>query len=254
MVGRLMWPLASAVLAVVTLQVASATGLLPAKYFPDVPALATATRNQLGNDVFWAAVRDTLHSSIVGLLIAAGIAIPLGIAIGLSSTLFYASRFLIEFIRPIPSVALIPLLILLYGTGFQTKVVLVVLSATSPILIQAIYGVHDADPTSIKTARSFQVSAARRLLWVILPGALPFIATGVRISASLALLISVSTEVIIGSPGLGREIGVASQSGATAVMYTYILATGVLGIILTALLSRAERRFLSWSVAHRGRA
>ena len=93
-------------------------------------------------------------------------------------------------------------------------------AATWPLLMQTLYGVQDVDPVATDTARSFGFSRAQRLLRVTLPSAVPYIATGVRISAAVALILAVTAELVIGSPGLGREINIARQGEATSTSCT----------------------------------
>jgi ABC-type nitrate/sulfonate/bicarbonate transport system permease component len=162
-----------------------------------------------------------------------------------------ALRAVIEFLRPIPSVALIPLAVLVWGTGLESKVFLAAFASTWPLLMQTLYGVQDVDPIATDTARSFGFSRSQRLLRVTLPSAVPYIATGVRISAAVALILAVTAELVIGAPGLGREINLARQGGAVDLLYALIAVTGLLGWGLNAGLTRVERRVLHWHPSHR---
>ena len=160
-------------------------------------------------------------------------------------------RTIIEFQRPIPSVALIPLAILIYGTGMQSKVFLAAFAATWPLLIQSIYGVRDLDPVQRETAQSFRIPRRDRLLKVSLPGAIPYIATGLRISSATSLVLVVTAELVIGAPGLGRAINTARAGGVPELMYALTIATGLLGWLLNVVLSKAEARALHWHPSHR---
>ena len=249
---RWLWPLASATLALTVLQLAVMAGALPSRYFPDVPELLDAFGTALGTQVFWTAVLDTVGSTAAGFTLAALIAVPTGVLVGRSAVLFHATRFLIEFLRPIPVVAIIPLVVLLYGTGFEATLLLVVFAALFPILLQTVYGVRDTDPVALDTARSYRLGRLRELFVVVLPSALPFVATGLRISASLALLVALSTEIVIGAPGLGQQIVLAQSGNATAQMYALILATGLLGVLFNGLLTRAAKMAAPWAAQRRG--
>ena len=124
-------------------------------------------------------------------------------------------------------------------------------AATWPLLMQTLYGVQDVDPVATDTARSFGFSRPQRLLRVTLPSAVPYIATGVRISAAVALILVVTAELVIGAPGLGREINLARQGGGVDLMYALILATGLLGWGVNVLFTRVERRVLHWHPSQR---
>jgi ABC-type nitrate/sulfonate/bicarbonate transport system permease component len=207
--------------------------------------------SQLAESRFWSAIANTLQGWVLGLGIAMALGIPLGVIIGSSRWLFRALRVPIEFLRPIPSVALIPLAVLIYGTGLESKVFLAAFASFWPLLIQTIYGVQDVDPVATDTARSFGLGRLARLWHITLPGAVPYIATGVRISSAVSLILVVTAELVIGSAGLGREINTARSGGNLEVMYALILATGLLGWVLNIVTMRAEKRMLRWHPSQR---
>jgi ABC-type nitrate/sulfonate/bicarbonate transport system permease component len=226
-------------------------GVLPSDHFPPISETLSTLFDQLGESRFWEAVGNTLEGWALGLGIAAGLAIPIGIVIGSSRLLYRATRGVIEFLRPIPSVALIPLAILIYGTGLQSKVFLAAFASFWQVLVATLYGVQDVDPVATDTARSFGFSRPQRLLRVTLPSALPYIATGVRIASAVSLILTVTAELVIGAAGLGRSINLARSGGNEELMYALILATGVLGLLLNAVFQRVERRVLHWHPSQR---
>jgi ABC-type nitrate/sulfonate/bicarbonate transport system permease component len=235
----------------VLFELVSRSGLINSHYFPPVSQMFRALWDELGQKSFWTAVGDTMEGWALGLGIAAVLAIPIGIVVGSSRLSYRALRGVIEFLRPIPSVALIPLAVLVYGTGLQSKVFLAVYASFWPILVQALYGVQDVDPVAMDTARSFGFGRLERLRRVTLPSALPYVATGLRISAAVSLILVVTAELVIGAPGLGREINVARQGGATDLMYGLIIVTGLLGWLINAVFVRLERRALHWHPSYR---
>jgi ABC-type nitrate/sulfonate/bicarbonate transport system permease component len=227
------------------------TDVLPERHVPTMTDTLARLWDLLGTSEFWTAVGNTLQGWALGLGIAAGLAIPIGIVLGSSHLLYRSVRFVIEFLRPIPSVALIPLAVLIYGTGLESKVFLAAFASFWPLLVQTLYGVRDIDPVATDTARSFGLGAAEQLWRIKLPSALPYIATGIRISSSVALILTVTGELVIGSPGLGRAINVARSGGAIELMYALIIATGILGWLLNILAAQAERRVLHWHPSYR---
>jgi ABC-type nitrate/sulfonate/bicarbonate transport system permease component len=222
------------------------TETISSRHFPPPSEMFAALADEVTTADFWAAVGHTMQGWAVGLAVACAIAIPAGIVIGSSGLLYRSLRGVIEFLRPIPSVALIPLAVLVYGSGLESKVFLATFASLWPLLMQTLYGVQDVDPVATDTARSFGFSRGQRLLRVTLPSAVPYIATGIRISAAVALILVVTAELVIGAPGLGREINIARQSEAVDIMYALIAVTGLLGWGLNAALSRVERRVLHW--------
>ena len=237
------------------LELASRLDLLPHREFPPlVSVTGTTLLDQLPLPAFWADVLATLEGWAIGLGLAALLAFPAGILVGSNRTAYRMVRAPIEFLRPIPSVALIPLAVLVFGTQLPDKVFLVTFACFWPLLFQTIYGVQDVDPVAIDTARSFGIGRAGRLLFVTLPSAAPYLATGLRISSSVALILAVTSELVVGVPGLGHSINVAQSSGDYALMYALIAVAGLLGVALNAGFRAVERRALRWHPSERGTA
>jgi ABC-type nitrate/sulfonate/bicarbonate transport system permease component len=249
------WALAwlSVAVVLVLFEVLPRIGGLPRDHFPPISETLITLGEQLTESRFWEAVGETLKGWALGLGIAAVLAIPLGVVIGSSRLLYRSMRGLIEFLRPIPSVALIPLAILVYGTGLQSKVFLAAFASFWQVLVATLYGVQDVDPVASDTARSFGFSRAQRLFRVTLPSAVPYIATGLRIASAVSLILTVTAELVIGAAGLGRSINIARSGGNEELMYALIIATGVLGLLLNAVFLRAERRVLHWHPSQRER-
>jgi ABC-type nitrate/sulfonate/bicarbonate transport system permease component len=240
--------------ALLTWEVLSRADVLPSRSFPPATAVARALFEETAGAELWIALGQTLEGWALGLGLASALAVPLGILIGSSRLLYGMSKALIEFLRPIPSVALIPLAVLVYGTGLQTKLFLVTFASFWPILFQAIYGVQDVDPVAQDTARAFGFGRMQRLLRVTLPSAAPYIATGLRISSSVALVLAVTAELIVGVPGVGKVINAAQSGGAYALMYALIVVAGLLGLLLNLGFRAAERRLLRWHPSQREEA
>jgi len=221
-------------------------GLVSRTSLPPFSEMMKALAQEMGNGEFWSSVAATLQGWFIGLAIAMVLGVLLGMLIGGTPILREFTASTIEFLRPIPSVALIPLAILLYGTGIESTLLLVVYAAFWQVLIQVLYGVQDVDPVVRETAKSYRfrrVSIVRHVLW---PTALPYIMTGLRLAATVALVLAITAELIIGSPGIGKLIATAQSGGAYALMYALVIVTGLLGVAVNLLARMAERRMLSW--------
>ena len=167
--------------------------------------------------------------------------------IGTSRTLRDATSLLVELLRPFPAVALIPLAILLFGLDTPMRRNVVAFAALWPILINTIYGVRGTDRFLHDVARTSGVGLAGRLVRVTLPAALPSIATGIRISASLALLVCVTAEFVLGtSGGIGSYMSVQQNAVRIPELYGAILAVALLGYLINVGLRAAERRAIFW--------
>ena len=189
----------------------------------------------------------TLETYAQGLLLAIAIGVPAGVLIGTSRTLRDATSPLVELLRPIPAVALIPLAILLFGLDTPMRRNVVAFAALWPILINTIYGVRGTDRFLHDVARTSGVGPAGRLVRVTLPAALPSIATGIRISASLALLVCVTAEFVLGtSGGIGSYMSVQQNAVRIPELYGAILAVALLGYLINVGLRAAERRAIFW--------
>ncbi|MHA6781220.1 ABC transporter permease [Pseudonocardia saturnea] len=237
------------------LELAVRAGLLPAAWFPPPTEIIPAFAALVTTGELFPPVGQTLQGWVLGIVAATAVAVPLGVLIGSSDLAHRMSRFLLEFLRPIPPVALIPAAVLIFGSNLDMKVFLIAFGTFWPVLLQTVYGVHDVDPTARDTARSYGLGR-RAVLWrIILPSALPYLATGLRIAAAIGLILAVTSEIVVGVPGIGVRITDAqSAGGAEALMYAWILAAGLLGWVLNGLLQTAERRLLHWHTSFRGEA
>lgn len=236
---------------VALLEVVPRIGIVPSEYLPPASRIAVALADEAGQQRFWIALGDTARTWGIGLAIAVGAGVVAGVVIGSVPILRAFTASTVEFLRPIPSVALIPLAVLLYGTGMTATLLLVVYASFWQVLVQVLHGVADLDPVASDTARSYRLSTASRIRWLIWPTALPYVVTGVRLATAVALILTITGELIIGTPGLGKEIAVAQSSGAVPAMYALIVVTGVLGVLANLATRAAERRVLAWHPSQR---
>ena len=195
----------------------------------------------------------TIGAAALGLLVAAALAVPAGTLLGASRSTQAASRALIEFLRPIPSVALIPLAILIFGHGTSMKVAIIAYAAVWPILFNAVVGVHSVDPLTKDAARTFGLGRLAILVRVELPSALPFVVTGIRVAAAIALILAISTELLAGGrAGIGIWMLEVGAAGTRAdLLYAGTVVAGLLGWAINAIMVHAERRLLAWQPALR---
>ncbi|MEV0481683.1 ABC transporter permease [Streptomyces sp. NPDC050508] len=233
-------------------EVVPRVGIVKEAYFPPTSRIASAFWDELKDGAFWSALGDTLTGWALGLAIAVGAGIVVGVLLSVVPHLREATASTIEFLRPIPSVALIPLAVLLYGTELKSVLLLVVYASFWQILIQVLYGVQDVDPVAEETARSYGLGTWARVRHVLWPSALPYVMTGVRLAAAVALILTITAELVIGAPGLGATIAVAQASQAVPEMYALIVVTGLLGLLINVGARTVERRALAWHQSVRG--
>ena len=184
-----------------------------------------------------------------GYAIAAGLGISLGILMGWSRRIDCLLEPLVELIRPIPKPALVPPLFLFLGIGLPTMLTIVALVAFFPILINTAQGVRAIDPVLMNTARTFRASRATILLRVVLPGALPSIMTGLRVSLALGLILAILAEMLAGNGGIGFAVLDLQRSFDTPEMYAWLIILAALGLALTAAFDAIEKRAVPWRAA-----
>jgi len=221
-------------------------GLIDAKYLPPASEVVMALVRDLGLTAFWVSVGETMKAWFLGLVLAIVLAVVVGFVIGSSTFLRRATNSTVEFLRPIPSVALIPLAVLLFGVKLESSLMLITYAAFWQVLIQVLYGVADVDMVANNTAKTYGLGPLARIRYVVFPTALPYLMTGVRLAATVALVLAITAELVIGSPGLGREIALAQSGGAISGMYALVLATGLIGVVINALMRLIEKKTLSW--------
>ncbi|HKY06605.1 MAG TPA: ABC transporter permease [Candidatus Binatia bacterium] len=188
----------------------------------------------------------TLERFLTGYLIAAALGITLGIVLGYFQRWHDFLGIVIELLRPMPSVAIIPVAILSLGIGDSMIVAVTVYASIWSILINTIDGVRNIESTLVNTGRTFRLSR-RRILWqIILPGAAPYIVTGLRIALSIALILVTTAEMIAASKGLGFYILDQERSMNSANMYAGIIIVAALGYALNRSFVAVEARALKW--------
>lgn len=231
-------------------------GIVRRAYLPPASEVVARAVRLAGDPVFLDGVGATLRAWASGLGLACAIAVPLGLLLGTSPLAGAAVRTLVEFLRPLPSVALIPLVSLLLGTGTRTEVALITYACVWPVLFNTVYGLGEVDPLAKETLRAFGFGRLSVLLRVELPATAPFVAAGVRISAAVALILAVATELL---SGFGEGLGVFLAQAQTATdgsrdVLAGVVWAGALGLVLNGALVWAERRLFPWTPDHRRRA
>jgi NitT/TauT family transport system permease protein len=226
---------------------------IPVSVLPRISTILDQAARLAGDGRFLADVGATVEAWALGLLLAIVIAVPLGLVLGSLPGVRYATRAIVEFLRPVPSVALILLVSLVVGSGLRMTLTLIIYGCGWPILYNTISGLDDVDPVARDTLRAFGFGRASVVWLVSLRSAAPFIATGIRIASAVALILDIGAGYVVGRiNGAGIGAFIADASSGTADMPQILAATlwaGILGLVLNALLLVAERRLLPWHYA-----
>jgi ABC-type nitrate/sulfonate/bicarbonate transport system permease component len=251
--GRMTLGLVGVALVLATWQLLTVTKVLDPTAVPTMTTTLSRLFQALGTTKLWVGVGQTLEGMAVGFALGSAAGIVIGALLGASSFAYRSSFLVIEFFKTIPVITLLPLAVLLFGTTLKMKVLIVVFGVFFPTVVQTIYGVRSIDPVISDTARAFGLGRRTRFLTVTIPSAAPYLATGLRLGATAALLLDVVAELVAGGSGLGLQILQGEAGGAISYSYALIILTGTIGVLLVIGLTAIERRVLSWHELYRQR-
>jgi ABC-type nitrate/sulfonate/bicarbonate transport system permease component len=204
-------------------------------------AIATALVGAFGDGSILTATRDTLIPAFTGLLIGGAIGLVFGIALGIFSVFDRLMEVTIEALRPIPSIALLPIALIALGFGYRMEIVIVAFACIWPVLILSRAAVGSIEPRLIEVSRALRLSPADRVRKIIIPAALPRIFLAFRLAAGIALIVAVTVEIAINPIGLGAAIMTAQQALRPDLMLAYLVWIGTVGYLLNTGLVVAQR-------------
>lgn len=203
------------------------------------PATATVFRlaSLTGDSNFLSDLGQTLSHWGLGLLVSIALAVPAALLIARSPFLDRSTAGSIDFMRSVPPIVILPMVLVIAGTGQFGVLVLVVFGAIWPMLLSSIAGVRSIDPLLFDTAEAFRFKRWRVIWSITAPAALPQVLAGVRVAAGIALVVAVVTEFVGSVQGLGQYIVIAQLSSNFVGMYAAILAVGIVGLLTNGLIS-----------------
>ncbi|MGJ9417056.1 ABC transporter permease [Massilia sp. CMS3.1] len=191
----------------------------------------------------------SLYRVVVGFAIGGALALPLGLAMGAIPAVYAWMNPLVQILRPIPPIAYIPLAILWFGLGNPPAVFLIALGAFFPVLMNTIAGVRQVDGIYLRAARSLGAGPGTVFLRVILPAAVPYILSGVRIGIGTAFIVVIVSEMIAVNNGLGFRILEAREYFWSDKIIAGMITIGMLGLAIDIGMNRLNNYLLRW---HRG--
>ena len=233
-------------------QLLSQAGLIRPLILPPPTKVAGAFWELLGNGQLPKHIWISVLRVLEGFGLAALIGISLGIGIGLSKTLDRLTDLIFQVIRPIPPIAWIPLAILWFGIDELSKIYIIFLGAFFPIFVNVIEGIRNTDQKYLEVARILEVPRWKFIRQVVIPGVLPYITTGLRVSLGVAWMCVVAAELIAANRGVGYLINDARQLSQTDVVLVGMITIGVTGKVMDSLLKRLESRLVGWKVSYTG--
>ncbi|MGQ4273850.1 ABC transporter permease [Terrihabitans sp. B22-R8] len=239
-------PLITFVLIIGAWSYATGPGGLPAYLLPAPGDVARALWTGLAGGEFWPHIQFTLTSTLVGYVLGSIAAVIAGVFVAESRTF---ERFVFPYIvaiQAMPKVALAPLILVWFGFGLASKVVLVGLICFFPLLVNTIGGIRRADPELIAMARSFSRSSLWIFLHIKLPAAASAIFAGLEIGIVLALIGAIVGEFVASERGVGYLIGSATVNMNVAVMFAGVVILAVFGVLGSTLVRALQRRVVFW--------
>jgi len=188
------------------------------------------------------ATRDTLATAFAGLAIGGSVGLLIGIILGVLPVADRLMEATIESIRPIPSIAILPIALIALGFGYRLEITIVSFACMWPLLILTRAAVRGVEPRLMEVSRALRLSPDQRITKIVVPAALPRIFVAFRLAAGIALIVSVTVEIAINPIGLGHAIMTAQQALRPELMLAYLVWLGIVGWGLNALLVLAQQR------------
>ena len=227
-------------------ELSARAGWIVSAYWPPVSHILAAAVAQFAGGEILLSLAATLRRAAIGYIAGSAAGITLGIVLARNRLLRYALLPLIEIVRPMPTPAVIPPLILFLGVDDALKIFIVALASFFPVFTNSFAGVAAIDDTLIQTARTFRTSALRLLYGVVFPATLPAIAAGLRTATSLALVVAVLSEMIAGSSGIGYYLVETQYAMRPDLMYAAVFYLAVTGYALNRIFLALEARLIPW--------
>lgn len=221
-------------------------GALDTRFFPPPSAIAGAFPPLLRSGELLDHTATSLGRIVIGFLIGALPALVLGIAMGLSRLLRAALNPMIGALYPIPKTAILPLLLLIFGTGEASKYAAVAIGVFFLVLLNTVSGVLSIEPVYLDVGRNFGASPLQIFRTVALPGALPLIFTGIRLGWGTALILIVVAEIFAARSGLGSFINNMYQTFQVENMYAGLIVISVIGYVSFLILDELQRWLIPW--------
>ena len=227
-------------------QLAADQKIISPVFFPSPGRTLTELWHQVSEGLIWKPLAETSLRMFYGWVLASLLGIVLGALIGSSPAARDYLNPLLEFMRPLPASAIIPPAILFFGLSSQMSTAVIAFGAIWPVLLASVHGFASIEPQLVDVAAALRLSRTQVLAKVAVPGAMPDIIAGARVSLAIALILAVVTEMQASQPGLGQNILLAQRSYRSPELYAGVVTLGVLGFAINQVLILIERRLLRW--------
>jgi ABC-type nitrate/sulfonate/bicarbonate transport system permease component len=233
-------------LLLVLWEAVAVSGLLPAMSFPRMSAILQTLWGLVVSGELVGELKPSLLRVFGGYLVGGLLGVLVGLLMGYFRFFYNLLEPVTEFLRPIPSPAYIPIVILFLGIDDEMKVFMIAFASFFPVLLNTYSGVRSVDPVQLQTARTFGVAGPRLLWQVVLPASSPYIFTGLRVSLAVALIVMVISEMVAASSGIGYFILSAQRSFKVREMFAGVISLALVGYLLNRAFLFVEAKVLAW--------
>ncbi len=191
-------------------------------------------------------IRFTLWRAFAGFAIAFAIMLPLGVTLGRYQSIGKLAEPIIDMVATLPPVAVIPLVMLFAGTGDAAKIVVICYAAAVPLLMNTYEASRNVDPTLNRVARTLGLNSLETMLHVDFPSSLPMIATGARLAIASSFLVSITSEILLSTNGIGVYLQRSQETFKIAASLAGIVFISIAGLLINAVVAKLEKRWLFW--------
>ncbi|MGH7503400.1 MAG: ABC transporter permease [Longimicrobiales bacterium] len=221
-------------------------GVLSRMFMPAPSTIARTLVREFSSGLLLAHLGATFLRIVPGLLLGALPGLLLGLMMGWSGRLRRIVDPFVAATHPMPKVALLPLLMILFGIGEAPKIIVIAVASFFPMLLNAMAGVRQISPVHFEVARNYGAGTLQMLRRVVLPGSLPMVLTGLRLTANVALALTIAVEIAAAQTGLGSLVWLSWQVLRVELLYATIVVTALFGLSMNVLLGWLARRFVPW--------
>ncbi len=238
-------------IALMTWELAVRRGALSSLFFPAPSVVLLTSIKLIMNGKLTTHGGATLWRVFLGLGLGGGFGLILGLAMGWSRRLRVIMDPFVAATHPVPKIAILPLVMILFGIGESSKVAIVAVSTFFPMLINTVAGVRQISPIHFEVAKNYGANTVKIFTRVIVPGSLPLILAGLRLALNMALLITIAVELVAAQEGLGAMIWLAWQTLRTEELYVSLGVASALGLTFNFLLQHIAVYLAPWQTEQR---
>ncbi|HEY8335065.1 MAG TPA: ABC transporter permease [Tardiphaga sp.] len=227
-------------------EITALSGWISPVFLPPIEKAVAALFDLASDGTLLRAIVGTTFRMLIGFAFATLVGCGLGILIGLSPRARAYIEPSLEFLRPLPASAIIPVAILMLGLTKTMIIFVIAFGSLWPTLLATIQGIKSVEPRLFEMARTMELSQRDVIRTIVLPSALPDIFAGLRLGLTVSLILAVVTEMMSAEPGLGSIILQAARSFNSSDLFAGVMVLGALGFVINALMEQGQRRLMRW--------